>query len=184
MAKKKIVYADDRVESVGFLIRLRLPWLFAGLIIGAMMTVFVSRFENILSSHLQLAFFIPFIVYISDAVGAQTEIIYVRNLKRGASNLTTYVIKELLFGIITGLLFGVLVGIFAYIWLHSASVALTVGLSMAASISTATMLALVVPAILQRERTDPALGTAPLTTVIQDTISLMIYFFIASAIIF
>jgi len=184
MPEKRIVYADDKSESVSMMLRLRLPWLLAGLVFGALMTFLVSRFEKVLSTHLQLAFFIPFIVYISDAVGTQTGTIYIRNLRRGGNNLSIYIVKELLFGIIAGVLFGALVGFFAYLWLHSVAVAMTVGLSMLASISSATLLALIVPTFLQRERTDPALGMAPLSTVIQDTVSLAIYFFIASAIIF
>lgn len=184
VAKKKIFYADDRNESVSFMIKLRLPWLFAGLIFGGFMTLLVSRFENVLSSHVQLAFFIPFIVYISDAIGTQTETIYIRNLRQKTTNLATYLVKELFLGIFLGLLFGSLVGLFAYIWLGNFSVALTVGLSMLASISTATILALIIPSLIQRERSDPALGAGPFTTVVQDTVSLMIYFGIASAIIF
>lgn len=178
-----VTYADDQKEPISLLLRLRLPWLFVGLILGAITTIIVSRFEAVLASNVSVAFFIPYIVYLSAAVGGQTEIIYVRNMNKKGTTFAGYFIKELLLGIIIGTLFGVLVGAFTAIWLKSTALALTVGLAMAASISAATLIGVLVPTLLRRENQDPAVGAGPFATVIQDLVSLSIYFAIASVII-
>ena len=82
MEIQKIKYheEDDATESVDHLIEHRVPWLFMGLL-GGLVTVFIiSRYEAILALDVRLAFFIPVIVYLSDAVGTQTETIYIRAL--------------------------------------------------------------------------------------------------------
>lgn len=149
-----------------------------------MTTLFIGRFESLLSSNLSLAFFIPIIVYLSDAVGTQTETIFVRNLGKKQIKFSAYLLKELLIGLILGSIFGVLTYLFAFIWLGDKDIATTVGFAMLTSIASATVLSLIVPLILYKENTDPALGAGPFSTVIQDFVSLMIYFAIATWIIY
>lgn len=181
---KKILYADDTKESVSLLIRLRLPWLLIGLVGGALASIIVSKFEKTLSGNIQLAFFLPVIVYMSDAVGTQTETIFVRNLAKGKPHFLIYLVKEFLVGIFLGVILGVVIGFFAKLWLGSNEIAFTVGLAMFINIAVAPIIALVVPEILFKERRDPALGAGPLKTVIQDIISIVIYLFIASLVLF
>ena len=183
MEQKKEIFADDTKESVGLLLRLRLPWLVIGLVGGSLAALLVSRFEGVIEQNVSLAFFLPIIVYMSDAVGTQTETIYVRNLAKGNIRLRTYFLKELILGISLGLIFGVAIGIFANLWLGSPEIARTVGISMFATVTTAPIVALLVPALLQKEHTDPALGGGPFTTIIQDVISLLIYFLVATTIL-
>ncbi len=83
-----------------------------------------------------------------------------------------------------GALFGVIMGSFAYMWFHIAETAFTVGLAMFITMSTAPVISLIVPTIIKKEHKDPAVGAGPFTTVIQDLISLLVYFFIATVIIF
>jgi len=181
---KKLIYADDATEEVGLLIRMRLPWLILGLVFGTMITFMVSRFEHVLAEQVSLAFFIPVIVYMSDAFGTQTETIYVRNLSLKQAKFSVYLFKELMLGLVVGSISGFLLGSFAYIWRDSLAIGATVGLALFVSITSSSMVALIVPTILHKlVRIDPAVGAGPFTTVLQDMISLLIYFAIASAII-
>lgn len=174
---------DDSKERVSLLIKDRLPWLMLGLLGGMVATILVSRFENILSANISLAFFLPVIVYMSDAVGTQTETIYIRNLSKFKDNFFQYLFKEILVGISFGLILASLLGLFAQVWLGSTQVALTVGLAMFINATIAPLVGLIVPEILFKERLDPALGAGPLTTITQDIISLMIYFLVAAVIL-
>ena len=175
---------DDSTDSLPHLIEHRVPWLTLGLIGGVVGTLISSRFETLLSAHIELVYFIPVIVYMSDAVGTQTETIYIRNLAKKQGNFLTYLLKESLLGLALGALFGFLLGAVALIWFKSFDTALTVGLAMWITVAIAPIMAVVVPMFLQKERTDPALGAGPFTTVLQDLTSLLIYFFIASLILF
>ncbi len=181
---KRFVEADDTKESVGLLIRLRLPWLVAGLLGGFLATFLLSRFEQQLSDNVQLAFFIPMIVYLSDAVGSQTETIFIRNgfKKRGIFRI--YFAKEFVIGVLLGLIFGVVVGGVAYAWLRDAEIALTVGLATAITTAVAPLVALVIVKLFQIERHDPAVGAGPFATIAQDIITIELYFLVASLILF
>ncbi len=175
---------DDSKETLGSLLKERLPWLAVGLLGGILATIIVSYFKDTLSKNLPLAFFLPVIVYMSDAIGTQTETIYVRNLAKFKDNFFKYLFKEILVGLTFGIIFGLLITLFAKWWFNSDEIALSVGLAMFINATIAPVVSLIIPEILFKEHTDPALGSGPFTTVIQDIISLSIYLLIATVIIF
>lgn len=180
-------YTEEDViqERVDHLIEDRIPWLFIGLVGGLLTTLIVSGYEAFLSTDIRLAFFIPIIVYLSGAVGVQTETIYVRELsEKKKINFAKYIFKESVVGISLGVISGVLLGTFATYWLDSFSIGLTVGLTMLINLTLAPVLGVFIPSMLYRRHSDPALGAGPVATIIQDLISLLVYFFIASIIIF
>ncbi len=175
---------DDTKERLSILIEERLPWLVLGLFGGIAATLLVAHFEEILSRNISLAFFLPVIVYMSDAIGTQTENIYVRFLGKFKDNFWGYLAKEILIGFSFGAMFGLLLGFFAKIWLNDTQVALTVGISMLINGIAAPVIALIVPEILFKEHKDPALGAGPFTTILQNLVSLSVYLLVASFIIF
>ncbi len=180
----RIQLEDDVKERLGLLIEKRLPYLLLGLCGGIVVTLLVSNFENTLSKNISLVFFLPVILYMSDAIGTQTENIYIRHLAKFKDNFLAYMAKEVLIGLTFGLIFGLLLGIFAKFWIHSDQVALTVGISMLINGTLAPVVALIVPEIIFKEHKDPALGSGPFTTIIQNLISLSVYLLVATLIIF
>ncbi len=177
------IVADDETEGVRLLFWQRLPWLLIGLVGGIAMTWMMARYEAVISGEIRLAFFLPIIVYLSDAVGTQTEVIVVRGLARHHPHLAAYLLKESLLGLILGSIFGGLLGMFAFYWYQDFALALTVGLALFIDIALATVLALIVPLVIYKGNRDPALGAGPLTTIIQDFTSILVYFTVASAIL-
>lgn len=178
------VEEDVAKESVEHSIKHRIPWLLLGLLGGIFATVIVSRYEAIISADVRLTFFIPIIVYLSDAVGTQTETIYVRSLSKKEIKFARYIFKESIIGFGLGIVAAVLFGGFAMYWLASSAIGLTVGLTMLVNLTVAPILAVLIPNMLYRRHADPALGAGPVATIIQDVISLLVYFMIASIIIF
>ncbi|HKZ34557.1 MAG TPA: magnesium transporter [Patescibacteria group bacterium] len=185
MKEKKIrlSFTDDAHQRILTLVRLRFPWLTLGLLGGILASVLVSQFKHLLTQNISLAFFVPIIVYMADAVGTQTETMYVRSLSSTPVHFLKYLFKEFVLGLILGGIFGVLVGFFAWLWIGSMVIAFTVGLAMLANVAIAPVVALIVPEILFEEHTDPALGAGPFATVIQDIVSLFVYFLVAAVII-
>lgn len=178
------VLEDDSKESVTLMVEHRLPWLVIGLGGGILATILAARFEKLLTANIELSFFIPVIVYMADAVGTQAENVFVRNLGRRARvKFTSYLFKELALGIFLGGVFGLAIGTFAYLWFGALATALTVGFAMCFTMAIAPAVALIISEVLFKEHTDPALGSGPFGTVIQDLLSLLIYFFIAGLII-
>ena len=67
----------------------RLPWLLVGMAGSALATAMMARFEAALAAHIAVAFFIPAIVYLADAVGTQSEAVAVRGLSLTGADLAT-----------------------------------------------------------------------------------------------
>lgn len=179
-----IVYADDDDVSILNLIRLRFPPLVLGLLLGILLSIVASRFEEVLAIDVRVAFFIPFIVYMADAVGTQTQTIYSRDLRSGKASFKKYLYKESVLGLLLGLLSGCISAIVTMLWFNSTQLATSVSIAMFASIALAPVVALLVTEVLQLEHKDPAVGAGPIATVIQDTLSVLIYGVVASLVFF
>jgi magnesium transporter len=157
----------------------RLPWLALGLL-GAMGSAgIVAAFEEQLSRLVLLAFFIPAVVYMADAVGTQTEALVIRGISVGVPG-RDIVFRELSTGLVIGILLGAAFFPFAYVVWGDARVAGTVALALLGSTATATLVAMALPYGINRLGRDPAFGAGPLATVIQDLLSILIYFAIAA----
>lgn len=180
--KKTSAARQSSQESTLRRILHRLPWLLLGLA-GAMFAAdLVGWFETQLQLKMMLAFFIPGIVYMADAVGTQTETLVVRGLSVGVS-IKRMLLRELL----TGLAIGMILALVALplIWLRweDADLALSVALALFVACSTSTLIAMGLPWLFDARGIDPAFGSGPLATVLQDLLSILIYFLIAAAII-
>lgn len=180
---KHILYADDDTESVPLLLRLRVPPLVVGLALGLGVSFLTSRFEEVLAANVHTVFFIPFVVYIAAAVGSQTHSIYSRDLKSGHAKFRNYIFKESILGLTLGLLFGAIAWGVVQWWLRDTLLAQAVGLSILFAVALAPLIAMVVTELLNDLHEDPAVGSGPIATVIQDATSILIYGAIASAIL-
>lgn len=158
----------------------RVPWLLVGLGGALLAADIVGRFESTLRTRVILAFFVPSIVYLADAVGTQTETVVVRGLSVGV-RLRQMVLRELSTGLAIGLVLGLLAVPLVFWRWGEGDVALALGLSLFAACSTATVAAMVLPWMLDSLGLDPAFGSGPLATVIQDLLSILIYFAIVTS---
>jgi magnesium transporter len=181
--KERMIYADDDRYSVRVLASMRVPILLLGLVLGIVMSMVTSRFEEVLSQNVAIVFFLPFLVYMADAIGAQTRDIYVRDLKSGRASFRTYAIKETVLGVMLGVLFGAVSFGLVGVWFGFGPLAAAVGLAMFAAVAVAPFLSLLTVEIFQLEHKDPAVEAGPVATVILDTITVLIYGLISSAIL-
>lgn len=163
-----------------FNLKARLPWLIVGLLIGIGLGLIAREFEKTLEQNIALAFFIPVIAYIADSVGTQTETIFIRAVSILKINLFTYLLKESFIGMIVGIFLGTLAGIGAVLISQTLMIGLVVGISLFLAVVIATVLACLIPIIFKIFQKDPALGSGPLATALQDIISLSIYFIVAT----
>ncbi|WP_404383000.1 magnesium transporter [Knoellia locipacati] len=170
------------VEPVTRRLRHRLPWLVVGLVGALLAAGVVSGYEETLRAHVLVASFLPGVVYLADAVGTQTEALVIRGLSLGVG-IRQVVRRESITGALLGCLLGatalVLVGT---LW-HDAEVALAVALAILAASLVATLVAMALPWLFHRLGTDPAFGSGPLATVIQDIITVAVYFQLATWIV-
>jgi magnesium transporter len=159
----------------------RLPWIVTGLFGGLFGAYVISLFEHVLETDLLLASFIPLVAYLANAVGVQTQTLFIRDLATNPNiKLSSYIIRQIILSAIIGLVCGsLIVGISVVVW-KSFTTGLAVGISVLVAIQVASIFALLIPLILTKLNKDPAVGSGPFSTIIQDILSIVIYFLIAS----
>ncbi len=160
--------------------RERLPWLLIGLGGSALVTVVMAGFEATLRASVAAAFFVPGIVYLADAIGTQTEAAAVRGLSVVHEPLGRLVWGELRTGLLMGLTLAALALPAAWLAFGQVSLALAVAGALVTAGAVATTVGLVLPWLLWRSGRDPAYGSGPLATVIQDLLSIIIYLSLVS----
>jgi magnesium transporter len=160
----------------------RVPWLLLGLAGALLAADIVGLFEKQLQANVMIAFFIPGIVYLADAVGTQTETLVVRGLSVGVP-IGQVLRREILTGIAIGLTLALVFLPFGFWWWGRAGVVLAVALAIFAACATANLVAMALPWVLHGAGIDPAFGSGPLATVIQDLLSIVIYLALASVIL-
>lgn len=161
----------------------RLPWLLVGLALSTGATAMMAGFEHALKANIVISFFIPALVYLADAVGTQTEAIVVRALSLRMRPLGPLLLAEVATGTLIGLPLALLA--FLGIWLVFQDFRLAIGVAAAlfAASTIASVLGLLLPWLLARLGTDPAFGSGPVATIIQDVLTIAIYFAVMTLVI-
>lgn len=136
-----------------------------------------------LNRFITLSFFVPGIVYLADAIGTQTETLVIRGLSLSHMSIYKLLYTEIRTGMLIGLILGMLSIPIAILITQDVRVALIVSGSIIAAGTVATSIGLVLPWVLQRFGIDPAFGSGPLATIIQDILSILIYLMIAKAVL-
>jgi magnesium transporter len=164
----------------------RLPWLivllFGSLLAGNVIAGFSSTLEQIAA----LAFFITVMAGGPGNVATQSLAVVVRGLATGevtSRGIIPIIIKEVRVGLLVGSICGVILAIIGYIWMGSLELGLVVGLSLALSMTVATILGSFFPLVISSFGVDPALASGPFITTLMDVTSMLIYFSLASLIL-
>ncbi len=170
------------VESVPRRVRHRLPWLLIGLVGAMAAALIVSSFEESISKQVVLAFFLPSVVYMADAVGTQTETVVVRGLSVGVP-VGGVARREAWTGLIIGLIVALLFIPMGWLVFGDLRLMIAVGLSLFVSCAVASVIAMLLPFAISRLGHDPAYGSGPLATVIQDLLTIVCYGLIVTALV-
>jgi magnesium transporter len=152
----------------------RLPWLLLGLLGAMASALLTASFEVQLAQVVAVAFFVPAVVYLADAVGTQTEALVIRGISQGV-RLRRVLWTESATGAVIGLVLALLFFPFAVVIGDSVALGTAVGLALFFGAATATAVALTLPYLFARWGKDPAFGSGPLATVVQDLLSISLY---------
>ena len=155
--------------------RHRLPWLFVGLAGSALSTLAMAAFETTMQAQITVAFFVPAIIYLADAIGTQSEAVAVRGLSLTRGGIGHLLLGELRTGMLIGL--ALASASLPLIWAAFDDLRLAVAVSTAIFFagSVACMIGFALPWLLARLHMDPAYGSGPLATIFQDILSLLVY---------
>lgn len=162
----------------------RLPWLLVGLAGGILAAKILGFFEATLETQIIFAFFIPVMLYMSNAVAIQSQTMFIRSLTLDPKlEAKTYFSKEIKIGGFIALVCALLLTLISFIWQKSPFIGVILGLSMFIATTWAVVLSIFIPWLLQRFKKDPAVGSGPFGTVLNDVSTLIIYFSVVSLMI-
>lgn len=168
--------------DAGLLNRLsrRLPWLIFGFAASSLITVVMVGFEHTLAENVEVAFFVPALVYIAGAIGSQAVSVSVRSLAREDVQILTLLRDELIIGMGIGAVLGALAAGAVMAVFGDGMLATAVGLAVMAGGVMSAVVGFGLPWLFQKLGSDPAMGSGPICTIIQDVSSLTIYFAMVS----
>jgi len=161
----------------------RLPWLIILLFLGMFTASLIGRFEATLEKVAILAVFIPLIAGMAGNTGTQALAVAVRRISLGDTedqNLSKMIVREAGTGLITGAICGVVVTVVVFVWQGDLFLGALVGISILATLTVATISGAFIPLIMHKLKVDPAVASGPFITTINDIISILIYFGMAT----
>lgn len=183
---------DENRETVFSTVKKRMPWLVILLFVNLITSTIITGYGNVLVLIPTLALFMPIILNLAGNTGTQSLGIIIRlfatNQLDSRKAIRKHLFKELITGIVNGviiaiLLFGLVIGMRMLMGMTFASVlpfAFVIALSISVSLIVATLAGAVVPLFISLFKIDPAVASGPFITTINDIISLLIYFGLAS----
>jgi magnesium transporter len=156
--------------------RHRLPWLIVGLAGGAVATAAMAGFEATLERTVAVAFFVPGLVYLADAIGTQSEALAVRGLSLTRTGIAHLIAGELRTGMLIGAALGAMAFLPIILVFDELRLAAAVSTSIFVAGSIASAIGIGLPWFLASRGIDPAYGSGPVATVIQDIFTIVVYF--------
>lgn len=177
------------------MVKKRVGWLIV-LFLGEMLTATaIGFFEHAIAEAVVLAFFIPLIISSGGNSGSQAATLTIRAMALGEISLTDWwrvMRREITSGFFLGSILGIIGFSRIFIW-HSFSavygedwikIGLTVGFTLLGVVMLGTIAGSMLPFILRKLGFDPATSSAPFVATIVDVTGLLIYFSVATLLLF
>ena len=172
-----------RTMPVGLRARRRLSWLSVNILLNIVAASVIAYHQDVLSSVIALAVFLPIISDMSGCSGNQAVAVSMRELSLGVVKPVEVIRvwwQEMKVGIINGFVLGMLIGAAAWLWKGNIFLGLVVGGALALNTLVAVSIGGTVPLLLKRMNVDPALASGPILTTITDMVGFLLALTFAS----
>ena len=157
-------------------IKHRAVWLLIGLFGGLLAAEIIEYFTNTLQAYIILAAFIPLVVYLASAVGTQLEAFAIRDFALFRNlNFPKYFFKQIQAVFIIAILLGGASGLISYLMYNNFKISFVLCVSIIITTLSSIITGLLIPFIFRKFKKDPANGSGPIGTIIQDLLSVIIY---------
>jgi len=185
----------DEKETVWETIKKRMPWLVVLLFISLITSSIISNYENALLILPTLSIFMPLVLNMAGNSGTQSLGIVIKLFAKNELDDKKSILKHLLNEFLTGVVNGFLIAIavFAMVMVFNLvrgadmqeglRFAIVIALSINIALIVSTVAGTVIPLIINIFKLDPAVASGPFITTINDILSLLIYFGLATLLI-
>jgi magnesium transporter len=160
-------------------VRDRLPWITVTIVGGLGCALIAGMFQHTLETLVVLGVFMPIVLALGESIGAQTTSVVLATFAEAAGraeDLTAFLIKECLVGLMAAVYSGVVVAGASLLWHGNPRLGLLIGSAVLISVAWAALLAVVIPGLMKRFRVNPAIASGPLVLALADFSTLLVYF--------
>ena len=173
----------------------RVPWLMLLMVSATFTGMIITGFENALSRFVVLTAYIPMLMGTGGNSGSQSSVTVIRALSLGElefSDILTVVWKEVRTAVMCGLALAVLclgkLMLVDRLLLNNPDVTLSVSIVVCAALAVTILIAKIIgcilPMLAKKIGFDPAVMASPFITTIVDAVSLLVYFGVATVVLF
>lgn len=162
----------------------RFPWLFVGLLGGIAAAKIIGFFENTLEQNIMLAAFLPLMVYVSGVVVTQMQAFIIRDLAINSKfSFIKYFFKQFSVVFLMAICSSIALYLISFLVYKDAGISFILSIALVCAILSSVVIGLIFPYVLSKMKFDPANASGPLAAIIQDILSILVYFGIATALI-
>jgi len=185
----------DEKETVWKTIKKRMPWLLILLVLNLITSSIITSYEQVLILLPTLVIFMPLITNMAGNSGTQSLGIIIRlfakNQLEERKSVFRHLLNEFLTGVVNGLIIAALLFIVVILFnfirgltfLEGLRFALVIAISINIALIVSTVSGTVIPLLINLMKLDPAVASGPFITTINDILSLLIYFSLATVLV-
>lgn len=169
---------EDLFASVRQSSRNRSVWLGINLLTAFLASAVIGIFDSVLQQIVLLAVLMPVVASMGGISGSQTLTLIVRGLALGQiteANLRALLLKEIKVGLTNGIIWSCIIGGVTYVFFQDVGVSLVLSVAILVNLVAAAGAGVLIPALLNRFKIDPALSGAVLLTTITDVVGFMVF---------
>ncbi|MBU1659774.1 magnesium transporter [bacterium] len=177
------IESEEKFFQVG---KHRAIWLGVNLLTAIAASFVIGIFDQALQSMVALAILMPIVASMGGNAGTQSLAVTVRQLAIGDidfEDAKATIIKETLLALFSGVIFAFVMGIIAYFWFNLPMLGLVIGLSMVINLFAAGFFGAVIPMVLTKVGSDPAIGSSVVLTTVTDIVGFFSFLGLASLIL-
>ena len=161
----------------------RIPWLLILMFTSIITGTIITRYENAFAAIPLLVSFIPMLMDTGGNCGSQSATLIIRGIALDEirfTDLFKVMFKEFRISLIVGAFLAVANGVRIFIQYHNPGLAVVIACSLMGTVIMAKLVGCILPLLAKKVNLDPAIMASPLITTLVDTLSILIYFNIAT----
>src|SRR5262245_3025427 len=174
---------EELSDPVWFVACGRFNWLLVNLATAFLASSVLGLFEGELQKMVALAVLAPVVASQGGNAATQTMTVVVRALathELSSANAARLVLREMLVGLVNGLAFAVITGVAAGAWFKVPDLGVVIGLAMICNLVAGALGGILVPLVLHRFRSDPAISSGVFVTTVTDVVGFFSFLGIAT----
>jgi magnesium transporter len=164
----------------------RASWLSLNLLTAIFASLVIGLFDDTLRAYIPLAILMPIVASMGGNAGTQSLTVMVRKLAlEEVTRDDAYhsIKKEVLLSLLNGFLFALVMGLISFLWFSSFKLVIVIGLALIINLFIAGVFGTIIPLLLKKMNSDPAVGSAVIITTMTDVVGFFAFLGLAKVIL-